>query len=219
MAIRRRLLSVGNRKLGEVVAHFDLPALSTCPGRTAACSSACYATKRWYRTRAVKRRLAWLLRQSRSAGFAGKLVREIRERGFTHVRWHASGDIYSEGYARRMLAAMRASPRVVFWLYTRSFIVPSILPVLAEMAALPNCVVWFSLDRDSVVPDSLPEGVRTCWMQDDERPVPLADLVFRTRRMIGLPMVGAASPVCPAETAAGKRAGVNCGSCQSCFAD
>ena len=218
MASDRRLLSVGNRKLGEVVAHFDLPALSTCPGRTAACSAACYATKGRYGTRSVKRRLAWLLRQSRSPGFVRDLVREIRERGFTHVRWHASGDVYSEEYARRMLAAMRALPRVVFWLYTRSFAVPSILPVLAEMAALPNCTVWFSLDKDTPALARVPEGVRTCFLQDDERPVPDVGLVFRAKRMIGLPMVGA-SPVCPAETVSGREAGVNCGSCQACFRD
>ena len=49
-------------------------------------------------------------------------------------------------------------------------------------------------------------------------PVPEMDLVFRTKRMIALPLLGP-SPACPAETVSGREAGVNCGSCQSCFRD
>ncbi len=216
MARRRYLLSAGNGKLGEAVAHFDTPALLTCPGRTPACSSACYATRARFRFPAVAARLAWCFRQSLLPGFARRLAREARLRGFMHLRWHTSGDVYSAAYARKMIRVMRALPRVTFWLYTRSWAVPDILPLLGGMAGLPNCSVWFSLDGSSPPLAAVPPGVRTCYLQDADGPVPEADLLFRTRRALALPVLGL-PPLCPSDSPAGRAAGVNCGSCQRCF--
>jgi hypothetical protein len=39
----RNLLVRGNRKLGESVHSFSVPAVDTCPGRSAPCERACYA--------------------------------------------------------------------------------------------------------------------------------------------------------------------------------
>src|SRR5262249_49262511 len=51
------LLGRGNDKLGEGVHHFDLPAVTTCPGATDVCLGCCYARQGRFRTDVVKARL------------------------------------------------------------------------------------------------------------------------------------------------------------------
>lgn len=41
MASVRSLLAMGNGKLGQSIYHFDLPAVFTCPGRSAVCERVC----------------------------------------------------------------------------------------------------------------------------------------------------------------------------------
>lgn len=216
MAKPRNLLSIGNRKLGETVGHFDLPAVVSCPGRTPACVAACYARKHRFRFDSVVDRLAWCYEQSQLPRFARRLIRETRRRGILHFRWHSSGDVYNADYARKMLAVMRALTRVRFWVYTRSFRVPEILPLLAEMALLPNCKVWFSLDRDTGVPATRPPHVRFAFMQDSPEGVENVELIFRTKAMLSLPLV---QRVCPADTPHGRREETTCGGCGFCFDD
>lgn len=131
-----------------------------------------------------------------------------------HFRWHSSGDVYSAEYGAKMLHVMRSLPRVTFWLYSRSFRSPEILPVLAAMALLPNCSVWFSLDRDTGIPADRPQNVRYAYMQDTPEGVENVELVFRTRAMIGLPVV---PRICPADTPNGRRNETTCGGCGYCF--
>ena len=86
------------------------------------------------------------------------------------------------------------------------------------MAPLPNCKVWYSLDRDTGRPEVKPPGVRYCYMQDTDEAVGGVELVFRTRRMVSRPTVGLPM-VCPSDTPSGHRAGMNCGQCGACFDD
>jgi hypothetical protein len=53
-------------------------------------------------------------------------------------------------------------------------------------------------------------------MQDTEECLPGVDLVFRTRRMITLPMAGMTN-ICPTDTPSGRNGDMNCGSCGRCF--
>lgn len=89
----RSLLGLGNTKLGRVIAHFDLMAGSTCPGRSKICDAVCYAQSNRYRTRKVKDRLRWNYRQSLMPDFVQRMSDEIRTRGFLVVRIHVSGDL------------------------------------------------------------------------------------------------------------------------------
>jgi hypothetical protein len=84
------------------------------------------------------------------------------------------------------------------------------------LVLLPNCTVWFSLDRETGMPDFIPPGVRTAYMQDTEECLPGVDLVFRTRRMITLPMAGMTN-ICPTDTPSGRNGDMNCGPCGLCF--
>ncbi len=210
----RPLLTMGNGKLGQSIHHFDLPAVSTCPGRSAACERVCYATQSHYLFRQVRERLKWCHRQSLRADFAPRMVAEVKRKGVLVIRLHCSGDFYSAEYAGKWLEVMRQCPRVRFYLYTRSWRVEGIAPVLEEMAALRCARIWYSIDRDTSVPARVPVGVRLAYLQVDEGEQPeLLDLLFVVRRLrrhaqrVGLPLL------CPhqAEKAA------NCGDCGKCF--
>jgi hypothetical protein len=209
----RRLLAVRNGKMGAFIAHFDLPAIATCPGRSSICERLCYASHGRFVTRVVRRRLAWCYRQSLRTDFVPRLVREIRRRGVIVCRVHVSGDFYDSDYAWKWLEVIQACPSVRFYWYSRSWRVAAIAPALEEMARLANVRGWYSCDAETGEPDIVPEGVRLCYLQQapEARPAK-SELVFRARPMrrqprLGLPMI------CPQET----NKDVTCGSCQFCW--
>jgi hypothetical protein len=217
MATIRSLLALGNAKLGRAIHHFDLPAVSTCPGRSGVCEAVCYATRGRFHADQVRDRLAWCLRQSRRKGFADRMVAEVRRKGALVVRVHVSGDFYDAGYAARWLGVFRRCPVTRFYFYTRSWRVAEVVPVLSEMAELENVRAWYSADSETGLPESIPEGVRVAWLQVAEDEPVLGDLLFRdtpvrqTRPLASLPVV------CANETPAGRRHGVNCGNCGHCW--
>ena len=216
MSILTSLLRMGNGKLGEAIHHFDLPAVETCPGRSALCSGICYAKRGHFMTKTIRRRLAWSLEQSSLPDFATRLVDEIRRKGVLVLRLHVSGDFYSAEYANIWMKVMRSCPQVRFYFYTRSWRVADIVPAIEGMAGLANCRVWYSIDEETGLPEVIPSGVRLAYVQTSRQRPRRADLVFRVRGLrkqprLELPMV------CPQETPAGHAQGVNCGSCGVCF--
>jgi hypothetical protein len=212
----RGLLTQGNSKVGSSIHLWSVPAVETCPGRSAVCERVCYATKGRFLLDSVRERLAWCLEESRRDDFVERVVREIRRKGVLVLRVHAAGDFYDAAYAEKWLAVMQKCPRVKFYFYTRSWRVDSVAPVLEQMAALRCCRAWYSVDAETSVPARVPPGVRLAYLQvdEDERPEQ-SDLLFRTRRLRSqrTPL----SVVCPNETPAGRSAEVTCGSCQRCF--
>ncbi len=211
----RPLLLMGNGKLGRSIFHFDLPAVSTCPGRSRACQ-VCYATQGRFLFPQVRERLDWCYAQSRRADFAGRMADEVRRKGCLVIRIHCSGDFYSKEYAEKWLDVMRRGPQARYYFYTRSWRVPSIAAVLEEMARLPCCRAWWSIDYDTGVPGRVPTGVRLAYLQLREGEQPqTADLVFRVRRLrrqrLSLPLV------CPHETPEGRARDSNCGNCGRCW--
>src|SRR5579883_132543 len=138
MATLRALLALGNLKLGGAIHHFDLPAVVSCPGRSALCASVCYATRGRFRAGLVSERLRWCLRQSRRPDFVDRMVAEIRRKGALVIRVHVSGDFYARAYAARWLAVFRRCPAARFYFYTRSWRVADVAPVLSAMAELEN---------------------------------------------------------------------------------
>jgi hypothetical protein len=207
---------MGNGKLGGSIAHFDLPPVSTCPGRSDVCQQVCYARSGHYVFPAVQERLRWNYEQSRRRDFAARMAREIRRKGVLVVRVHVSGDFYDAAYAAKWLAVMRACPRTKFYFYTRSWRIPAIAAVLEQMTALPCCRAWYSIDGATGVPEGVPAGVRLAYLQaqEGERPERV-DLLFRVRRLrrqrMALPLL------CPHETPQGRANDVNCGNCGRCW--
>jgi hypothetical protein len=211
----RPLILQGNKKIGEAIHHFDLPAVSTCPGRSSVCERACYARIGRYCFKKVRDRLEWCYLQSLRDSFVDTVVSEIRSKGVLVLRLHCSGDYYSAEYAEKWLTVMRLFPRVRFYFYTRSYRIKEIAPVLERMAQLRCCRAWYSIDVETGVPATIPAGVRLAYLQADEQVHPKAsDLVFRTRKLRKLESLPV---VCNQETVEGKADGTTCGSCKRCF--
>ena len=211
MAVVRSMLALGNVKLGGSIHHFDLPAVTTCPGRTSICEGVCYAHEKGrYRFKRVLERLRWCWEQSLRDDFVERMIREIRSKGCLVVRVHVSGDFYSPEYSAKWLEVMQACKRVKFYFYTRSWRVASIVPTIEAMAKRANCKAWYSTDSESGTPAIVPEGVRLAYLQTeaDDQPNRL-DLRFTIRRLrrLALPMA------CPHETHHAE----NCGDCGRCF--
>jgi hypothetical protein len=159
------LLLRGNDKLGEDVYHFSLPALDTCPGRSRACEESCYALAIYGRWRTVLARHQGTRAALENLDeFRERMVAEIRCRPVRVLRWHVAGDVFSVGYARALLGIMQATPRVEHFLYTRSWRVARLRRWLAQIAALPNVAMWYSLDATTGAPSCVPPGVRLAWM-------------------------------------------------------
>jgi hypothetical protein len=219
LEVLRPLLVIGNEKLSESVAHFDLPAIRSCPGKSRLCSKLCYATKRRYKFPQVKERLEWAFAQSKRRDFADRMVNEIYRKGITLMRWHCSGDVFSPGYARKMLEVIGRSSHCTFWAYTRSWRVPTIFPLLKAISLMPNMTLWLSCDSETGYPPEVPDHARVCWMQtEEEEVVEKAELVFldTSLRKLSLPLA-VMDKVCPAETSEGQKRGVTCATCTTCF--
>ncbi|CAN5277801.1 hypothetical protein BH10PLA2_BH10PLA2_27440 [soil metagenome] len=214
MESKRCLILMGNQKLGTSIGHFDLMPVETCPGRTSICTRVCYARSGRFVFPKVLEKLRWNYQQSLREDFVARLVKEIRSKGMLVIRQHVSGDFYDEFYARKWLAVIKQCPRVRFYAYTRSFVIPEIASVLEEMAALRCMKLWYSVDNESGIPKRIPPGVKLAYLQTqkDEKP-DLIDLIFRVRRLRRQRL--SLALVCPAEVP--NAHDVTCGSCQKCF--
>lgn len=212
----RPLLVAGNGKLSAGVFHFDIPAVTTCPGRSALCENKCYANRGRFMYPVVQDRLVWNYAQSKLSNFADRMVDELYRKGVLLCRFHVAGDLFSPGYARKVLDIITRSEHCTFWFYTRSWRVPAIFEVISDISKLSNCKVWLSADSETGYPPEVPEGCRVAWMQTDvEDGCEEADLVFLNHplRKLSLPMAN----VCPTETPAGKQKGTTCATCAKCW--
>lgn len=116
----RELISKGmNRKLSPGgIAVFNLPAGKTCgqvcPG--------CYAMKaqRLYKSARLKRE--WNLAQSKRPDFVERMVREMLHghcRDVKILRFHESGDFYSQEYVDKVAEIVSMLPDRAFYAYTK----------------------------------------------------------------------------------------------------
>ncbi|MCE9567411.1 MAG: hypothetical protein K8U57_35875 [Planctomycetes bacterium] len=200
--------------------HFDLPPIRACPGRSEECEAHCYGLRGRYVFPQVKERLEWCFEMSKRKDFTRLLADEIYRKGILVVRFHVVGDLYSPGYAEKVRQVVEQSSHCTFFLYTRSYTVPAILPVIRDLAKLPNMSVWLSADRSMGLPCEVPEGCRVAWMMVEENEtVPEGvDLLFRLRELRKKPLPLPLLPViCPTETPEGKRVGTSCATCKRCW--
>lgn len=210
------LLGQGNRKLGDFVHTFTLPAVKTCPGRSRLCEKVCYALRGHLRFVLDHGHYEPKYQASLGPDFAARVVREIKFRECRLVRIHVAGDFYSAEYARKWAEVVAACPGVRFFVYTRSWRVPAIRRELGRLARLPNIRVWYSCDRDTGVPAEVPARVRVAYMAEDDADVPprAPDVGFRVKRKTVVKRVGGAV-VCPTEN--GTAAQVTCQKCGLCW--
>ncbi len=216
------MLTRGNRKLGnDLIWSFSLPSGTpeTCPGMTSTCRSHCYgvALERYRPAVAAAYRRNLVL--SRRRDFARRVRAFLIAHAVRIVRIHVGGDFSTPRYAQAWLRIIRRSPRVRFFLYTRSWRVAAIKLVIDRMARRSNCRVWYSADTSSGMPTDVPARVRVAWLTTtpDEVPPPGAHLVFRIRRMRSLPVLPGGTTVCPAETGKPLSSRVTCEGCGYCW--
>lgn len=113
-----------SKKEGERAFNWGIPALksasgfATCPN-AGACALGCYAQAGAYRFSNVAATFERRLALTRSAEFEATILAELRRKRVSVLRVHDSGDFYSEEYARRWFAVMRAAPKVKFYAYTK----------------------------------------------------------------------------------------------------
>lgn len=135
---------------------FSLPSGKnySCPGATKVCETVCYAGKLEKQYPAF-RNLAlhnWELLRNASQGEMYKLLwnmidefsQECAKHNISKVfRWHADGDIFSEGYAQAIAATCISHLDVQFWIYTRSF------EFVNSIVNVPNLSVYLSVDSEN----------------------------------------------------------------------
>jgi len=221
------LMPPSNKKLGDTMYSFSIPAKTTCPGRSPACTAACYAAVGFMAYPSVVEAYEARYEATKQPDFVDRMVREIaKSRVIDIVRVHVSGDFYDAEYAEKWRQIALQCRKTMFYAYTRSWRDPEILPVLKALAALKNVRLWFSADRDTG-PAPKVRGAQRAFMADQVGSEDLVsrkdvDLVFRTRghrARVGKAKRFGGVLVCPHEQApVGKiLSKVSCGKCRICF--
>jgi hypothetical protein len=157
------------------------------------------------------------LELSQRKGFVRRVRAFLISQGIRVVRIHTGGEFYSQKYLKKWIRIITRSPRVRFFTYTRVWRIPAVHDALLLLAKLPNLQLWYSADRDTGFPESIPSRVRIAWLMttpDDEPPAGI-DLVFRAQSLRKVPLTTINEvPVCPAES--GLEA-VTCDRCRICW--
>ena len=182
-AKRGKLLSgPGNSKLGAAIHSFSMPAIYTCPGATVLCGDKCYGRRSYFIYGSLPVKLRNNYQASLEPDFEDRLNQELIAEDVAVCRIHVVGDFYNRAYLQVWLNVIRAHPDRRFFAYTRSWRIAELLPLLRELATLPNLQLWFSEDRETGRSPYVP-GVRVAFMvtcKADEQFIPdYADLVFR----------------------------------------
>jgi hypothetical protein len=182
-------------------------AAGTCPGATAECQSICYARRPVQEHGAVYEMWA---RNSATEGVPAELPE-----GCTLLRLHVSGDFSSIAYIDGWRRLLVGNPQCTVWAYTRSWRVPSLLPALEELRALPNVQLFASMDHST--PEVPPAGWRRAWIDGDARAGDVLDAPAHSEHLPGTrnqrTFDGTPSLVCPEET----KHTPNCETCRYCF--
>ena len=184
------------------------------------CRQHCYAHRLERIRPAMRARYEANYRLSLESSFARRVHAFLVAHDVAVVRLHVGGDFYSPAYARKWLRVMRRSPQVRFYFYTRVWRDEAMRAILERMAALPNCRVWYSCDRETGIPPVIPPRVRLAWLSvaPDDGPPSSVTLVFRIRslRRREATHLGGVR-VCPTEDGIGRTEPVTCELCQSCW--
>jgi hypothetical protein len=210
------MIRPGNSKLGPLLHHWSIPSAvaAICVGATLLCLKLCYATKHHYCRPNVQKALEQNWEYSKRDDFVSLALAWITSLFVRVLRVHASGEFYDEQYVRKWIEIVKATPRVTYFAYTRSWRKPELVEALKELAKLPNVVLWWSCDRESGPPPVV-KGVRRAYLMADNDDVPeyKVDLIFRHKTSKVLKWVKD-TLVCPAENGITR---MTCSKCQLCF--
>ncbi len=178
-------ISKGNSK--TECFSFDLPAIETCPGRSAECERDCYAANlmRIYKNVDAKYRRNEAFRHT--DGFVDYMVQTIPQD--CQFRIHVSGDFDSIEYVRAWIRIALARPDVTFYAYTRSWRATNangdpLWIHIYDLHRLANVNVNLSVDDETGAPSGpYMDELRWCYLtKTDSVPdwIRRDDIVFRS---------------------------------------
>jgi len=210
------LLTDSTTKLGNDIWAWPLPAIASCPGRSVLCETICYADDGNFLRPNVIAALHKRWRFSKTRHFVSAMIQFIKKRKVRIVRIHTGGDLYSLRYIRRWIKIVRACTDCVFFIYTRSWRVPQLLPAIRELGSLSNLRMWYSCDAETGAPPK-DLGVRRAWLSRYEGDWPSfpVDLVFRDETTPARKRAPAGELICPYEN--GFTKGLDCSKCGICW--
>jgi hypothetical protein len=109
----------------EDIYSSSLPAVETCLGATAYCKRICMARRGNFCFPNVREGYQERLELSMSNEFVSVAVKELTKRKhkgkhIKFVRWHVSGDVYSQRYLNKLTLIAELCPQVEFFMYTKS---------------------------------------------------------------------------------------------------
>ena len=182
------LLGLGNETVGKRVITYTIPpdtvrfpkgrSITTCPGATPWCRLKCYAKN-------PAKRISWPKNVSKYASnlvlffevgperFAELLVEKIKrvQRRYNMlkiVRVHVAGDFFSDEYVEAFRIVAESLPDYQFYAYTRSWLIPELVPSLERLKRLSNFVIYASTDPDTGPPP--PGWLEACCVDTKYKP-------------------------------------------------
>lgn len=151
---------------------FSVPPDRTCINSTGPCRKWCYGKGIRFRTPAqqakqernyrtielllkrggpelVAQNLVALIDQARPADWLTARITGTKTKTSWSIRLHDVGDFDRVGYAQAWQIAVLQRPLCSFWFYTRSFLDKALFDAMTELASLPNCQGWLSIDSEN----------------------------------------------------------------------
>jgi len=153
-----------NSKLGKHIGSFNLPAVSTCPGRTNECEKVCYATSGFFMFPKIKKIFNDNFNITESKDFVNIINEELKNPKLQIIRIHASGDFYSEDYINKWNEIIKANPNKKFWAYTRSWRIKNLISSLESLNKNPNLQLFASIDSESES-ENVPSFMRKAFLK------------------------------------------------------
>jgi Gene product 88 len=177
------ILQHGNKKLGkkDLIWTWDLPAIETCPGKSNLCANICYADDGFFNFPNVKASLYRNFRFSLTNRFVPCMIKIIRKKSKKVIRLHSSGDFYNIDYQNKWHEIFLACKNTSFYFYTRSWRVKEQYQSLVEIAKLENIQSWWSIDKETGLPEDIPDNIKIAYLITKKENFPdfKSDLIFR----------------------------------------
>jgi protein gp37 len=225
---------------------WSLPAIAACPVRDETCAH-CYALGRrfrWNHANQIDRALRLeylqrLVRENQLRTWVDWMTSQLNRlrpdepfpspapAPFAHggpvryLRWHDSGDLFHEQYARAIFRVCEATPKVAHWLPTRmGRLIKSL--VQRGVTVPPNLSILVSVQRGGALESAQVEAVQAVLNAQPSARIGLSYFVVGPRsRQVDRHLVqrqfGAGAVACPAITAKDKADRV-CAGCRRCWA-
>ncbi len=146
------LISMSNTKIGKIPS-FSISAIDSCPGATTWCSKSCYAERLSNLWKNVGKAYDNNFEIAKSPEFFALMDAEIKKliaKNINIFRLHVSGDFFDVKYIYNWVKLAKANPSMTFFGYTHSWSVPNLLPHIGIFRALPNVVLFASVDESTI---------------------------------------------------------------------